>query len=284
LRLTQIEGGFEPVTISVYRAAERTGDLGAAGKRLADSAKRQLAIRGKTITVMIYPLVVTSISLLIVIGILTFLVPMFSKQFEQMGFDDLNILSRAVFATGTWLSENKPLALLIAGILGVLAFLARNRLMGVFFSVLRKLPAVDTLLLTVESARFFSVMGAMTKSGVPLAEALGTSTDVIANPKLRTQLQTLRRKLVEGGVLRTLIEDVTALPLATRRLLIAGERGGDLDSVFDALSIDLADDVDTRTARLLALLEPLIIVGMFSLIGPLIMAIALPLMTFHGTG
>jgi len=156
--------------------------------------------------------------------------------------------------------------------------------MGVFFSVLRKLPAVDTLLLTVESARFFSVMGAMTKSGVPLAEALGTSTDVIANPKLRTQLQTLRRKLVEGGVLRTLIEDVTALPLATRRLLIAGERGGDLDSVFDALSIDLADDVDTRTARLLALLEPLIIVGMFSLIGPLIMAIALPLMTFHGTG
>lgn len=279
---TQV-GGFEHVTIAVYRAAERTGDLGSAGRRLADASKRQLAIKGKTITVMIYPAVVSTISFLIVLGILMFLVPMFSSQFEQLGVDNMNMLSRVVFALGTWLAANKALAFLIIGVAVALLFFARQRFFAFGAAVGRRVPAVDGLMLTVESARFFSVMGAMTKSGVPLAEALGSSTNVISNPTLKSQLERLRQRLVEGGVLRTLIEDVTSLPLATRRLLIAGERGGDLDSVFDALSKDLADEVDTRTSRLLALLEPAIIVMMFSMIGPLIMAIAIPLMTFRAS-
>ena len=274
-------GGFDDATINVYRAAERTGDLGGAAKRLADAARRQLLIRGKTITVMIYPIVVSSISILIVIGILMFLVPMFSQQFEQLGVDNLNLLSRVVFALGTWLAANKALALLIFLVIAGGVALARKRIVAGVASIGRRIPSVKTLMLTVESARFFSVMGAMTKSGVPLAEALGTSTSVISDPKLRGELEHLRKRLVEGGVLRTLIEDVTSLPLATRRLLIAGERGGELDSVFDALSEDLADEVETRTSRLLALLEPAIIVLMFALIGPLIMAIAIPLMTFR---
>lgn len=274
-------GGFDDATIAVYRAAERTGDLGGAAKRLADAARRQLLIRGKTITVMIYPLVVSSISILIVVGILMFLVPMFSQQFEQLGVDNLNLLSRIVFALGTWLAANKTLALLIFLVIGGGVALARRRIVAGVAAIGRRIPSVKTLMLTVESARFFSVMGAMTKSGVPLAEALGTSTSVISDPKLRGELERLRKRLIEGGVLRTLIEDVTSLPLATRRLLIAGERGGELDSVFDALSHDLADEVETRTSRLLALLEPAIIVLMFALIGPLIMAIAIPLMTFR---
>jgi len=276
-------GGFEPVTVAVYRAAERTGDLGSAGRRLAVAAKRQLAIKGKTITVMIYPVVVSSISILIVLGILMFLVPMFASQFKQMGVDDMNLLSRAVFALGVWLSANKALSFLLMGAIVAMLYFVRSRILLAGASLGRRIPAVGSLMLTVESARFFSVMGAMTKSGVPLAEALGSSVRVISNPTLKSQLERLRTRLIEGGVLRTLIEDVTSLPLATRRLLIAGERGGDLDSVFDALSEDLADDVDTRTSRLLALLEPVIIVLMFSMIGPLILAIAIPLMTFQGT-
>ena len=102
---------------------------------------------------------------------------------------------------------------------------------------------------------------------------------------LRGQLNDLRRALVDGGVLKNLLEQVTALPLATRRLLSAAERAGDLDSVFDSLADDLTDNVDERASRLLALLEPLVIVLMFVLIAPLIFAIALPMMSIsQGSG
>jgi general secretion pathway protein F len=134
-------------------------------------------------------------------------------------------------------------------------------------------------MLTGESARFFSVMGAMTKTGVPLADALSVATGVISHPKLRSQLESLGRGLVEGGVLKNMIEKLDALPLATRRLLIAADRAGDMDQVFDDLAQDLAAQVDTQTQRAVGLLEPLLIIGVFVVIGAVLMSVMLPLMT-----
>jgi type II secretory pathway component PulF len=91
-------------------------------------------------------------------------------------------------------------------------------------------------------------------------------------------LTTLRTKLIEGGLLRILIERVTSLPLATRRLLIAAERSGDLEQAFDGLAADLADEVDKQSSRFLAMLEPILIVLMFGVIGTLLLSIMIPLM------
>lgn len=273
-------GGFDVVTSAVYRSAERTGDLAGAAMRLAQSARRRLAIRGKALTVLIYPAAVTLIACGVFFVLLTWLVPMMAQQMRQMRVT-LNPFSKIVFATGEWMSANLmlTLALIAAAAFGALIF--RNALGAAALRVISKVPAVARLLITSEMTRFFSVMAAMTRSGVPLADALSTAQAVISNDRLRTQLQLLQKGLVEGSVWRNLIEKVDALPLATRRLLIAAERAGDLDSAFDTLAGDMAQEVDTRASRLLALLEPGVIVLMFALIGPLILAIAIPMLTFR---
>lgn len=273
-------GGFDAVIIAVYRAAERTGDLAGAARRLAVSARRRQAIRGKAVTVMIYPAVIFTISMTLFLGMLVFLVPMIARQMEQMKAAP-PAFSRLVFATGLWLSAHLQWTLLGLALLIAAAIVFRGAALGALGRVAQRLPALSRLLITVEMARFFSVMGAMARSGVPLADALATATIVISNDTLRAQLQTLQKNLVEGGLWRTLVERVDTLPLATRKLLIAAERSGDLDSAFDGLSADLSDEVDTRSARMLALLEPAAIILMFLLIGPLILAIAIPLMTFR---
>ncbi len=273
-------GGFDAVTIAVYRAAERTGDLAGAAKRLALSARRRQSIRGKAVTVMIYPAVIFSISMMLFMGMLVFLVPMIARQMEQMKAAP-PFFSRLVFATGLWLNAHLQWTLLGFAALIVIAIIFRRPALGALARAAQRAPAISRLLITVEMARFFSVMGAMVKSGVPLADAMATATVVISNERLRAQLETLQKNLVEGGLWRTLVERVDTLPLATRRLLIAAERSGDLDSAFDGLSADLSDEVDTRSARMLALLEPAAIILMFLLIGPLILAIAIPLMTFR---
>lgn len=271
-------GGFDDVTIAVYRAAERTGDLGSAAGRLAEAARRRQQIAARTITVLIYPTVILTVSLLLFSGILTFLVPVIASQIRELG-GKIPWFSVGVFAVGEWMRGHLPAVILGAAGLLFLVIALRTRLLGALATVGRRIPIIARLMITVEMARFFSVMAAMTRSGVPLAESLAGATAVISDDNLRGQLDRLRRGLVEGGTFRSLVEQVDAMPLATRRLLIAGERGGDLESVFDALSGDMAEEVDRRASRLLAMLEPAAILGMFVLLAPLIMAIAIPLMT-----
>lgn len=271
-------GGFDDVTIAVYRAAERTGDLGSATGRLAKAARGRQEITARAITVMIYPAVIFTVSILLFSAILMFLVPMIAGQLRELG-GTIPWFSDVVFSVGEAMRGNIMAVLLgAAGLIFVVVAL-RARLISGLAWVGRRIPLIANLMITVEMARFFSVMAAMTRSGVPLAEALAGATAVISDADLRGQLDKLRRGLVEGGTFRSLIEEVDAMPLATRRLLIAGERAGDLESVFDALSGDMSVEVERKASRLLAMLEPAAILAMFALLAPLIMAIAIPLMT-----
>ncbi|TVQ61540.1 MAG: hypothetical protein EA379_06290 [Phycisphaerales bacterium] len=271
-------GGFDTVAIAVYRSAERSGDLGGAAARLAVAARRRMKIGGKAITLAIYPAVVLSISVVVATIMMLVVVPALSNMLREMNAD-LPWYSQAVFdfadfarANTLWMGTG------VVGLLTVLV-LARGVLLRIATGLLARLPVFRRLRLSIDSARFFSVMGAMSRSGVPVAEAMRVASKSISDPKLRSQFETLERRLVEGGVFRSLIEDVEALPVATRRLLVAAERAGDLDSAFDALSEDMSDQVDTLSDRLLALLEPALLVGMFAIIGALLIAIMLPMLT-----
>lgn len=273
---------FDPVTIAVYQAAERTGDLGGAAKQLATTARRQLAISGKAGTLLIYPAIVLSISIIVSIGMITVILPQVGKTIEGAG-QTLPWFTAALMHTGLFLREHAlwaVLALIIAVAAGVFA---RKPIMGFLNAGLRTMPLFREVLMAQEAARFFTVMAAMTRSGITLADALGVATGVIGHPRLREQLITLRTRLIEGGVLRSLLDSVDALPLSTRRLLTAAERSGDLETAFETLSQDLAEELDRRATRLLAALEPALIVLMFLLIGSLLLAIMIPLILMAGS-
>src|SRR5262249_902226 len=145
--------------------------------------------------------------------------------------------------------------------------------------VMRKLPFMRDVVMAQECARFFTVMSAMTKTGVVLADALGVAEGAVSHPGLRRELTRLRTRLIEGGVLRILIDEVKTLPLPSGRLLIAAERSGDLQQAFETLAADMADEVDKQSQRLLAVLEPAMIVLMFLMIGTLVLSIMVPLIT-----
>ncbi len=270
-------GVFDTVAIAVYRAAERTGDLAGACKQLSVSAKRQLAVSGKAATLLIYPAIVMTISIGVTVMMLTVIVPKVGNALMSGGID-LPWFTKMLMAMGTFLRDQWLLIVLV--LLGVVAgaVFLRKQLAAVVMRGMRRTPLVKGVVLTQESARFFSVMAAMTRAGIPLADSLGVSVNAIGHPKLKQELVTLRAKLIEGGLLRVLIERVESLPLSTRRLLIAAERSGDLEQAFDGLAADLADEVDKQSSRTLAMLEPLLIVLMFALIGSLLLAIMIPLM------
>lgn len=271
-------GGFDPVAVAVYRSAERTGDLAGAALRLGAAAKRRIAIGQKAVTLLIYPCVVLAISILASLVMLAVVIPQVGNALTEANVP-LPGYTKVMMAMGTFVRDNALWVGVGIAALIVLAIIARATILGAVLGVFRRLPAVGRLQTAIEAARFFAVMGAMTRSGVPVADALGVASGAVTEPGLRAQFETMRRKLVEGGLLRQLLEQVDELPLATRRLLIAAERSGELDAAFDTVSTDLANEVDKRSERLLALLEPLLIVLMFALIGAMLLSIMIPLIT-----
>jgi general secretion pathway protein F len=269
------------ITVTVYRAAEQTGELDASARQLAANARRRLAISGKAVTLMIYPIIVLSISIVMSGFVLMVPVPKVAASMESLGVD-LPWYTRLVVTVGNGLRDNLVVVVSVIVVLALVVGAARNQIARGATSFARRLPLFRDVIMAQESARFFSVMAAMTRSGIPLADALGVANEAVGHAKLRRQLTSLRTRLVEGGVLRILIDTVDVLPLATRRLLIAAERSGDLDSAFEAQASDLTDEVDRRASRLLAALEPLLIVVMFLLIGSLVMSIMIPMLTMAG--
>ncbi len=269
-------GAFDEVSIAVFRAGERTGDLAGAALQLGQNAQRVRAVAGKAVTMLIYPLVVLSIAAAAVLMLLTVVVPMIGGAMESAGVE-LPAFTRIVLGLGLFLRGNAlVLGVALAGLV-LLAVLARGAVAAVAMGVVRRLPGVRTVVRHQELARFFSVMAAMTRSGIPLADALGVSVRAIGDPAMARDLTRLRSRLIEGGVFRTLVEKVESLPRATRRLLIAADQGGELDSAFNHLASDHAAEVDTRTGRLMAVLEPLLIVALFVVIGVVIVSVMLPM-------
>ncbi|HHN78723.1 MAG TPA: type II secretion system F family protein [Phycisphaerales bacterium] len=271
-------GGFDVVTIAVYRAAERTGDLAGAASQLAATARRQIRIAGKALTLLLYPLIVLSIGIIAGTFLLTTIVPTIGASLADAGAK-IPVYTQVVMAVGLFLRSNWLFVLFGVALLGILAMLGRATLVRLLGRLARSTPILKDVILTSESARFFTVMAALSRSGVPLADALGVATNAINHPTLRKQLERLRVRLVEGGVLPRLVDGVEALPVATRRLLIAADRSGDIDSAFETLADDMSDRLEIVTQRLMAALEPLLIVLLFVMIGSLVLSIMIPMIT-----
>lgn len=275
-------GGFDDVTITVYRAAEKSGDLAIAAGGLAQSFRRRMAIAGKVGTLLIYPLMVLGISIVIGVIMLVFVIPQIGAAIKSFG-SELPWYTTAVLWVGEVLRAQWLPILSVIVMLAILAIVGRRQVASAVAAAVRKIPFFGPLLLASESARFFAVMAAMTRSGVTIADALAVASEVVTHPRLNEQLRSLQVRLVEGGVFTNIIERVDAFPIATRRLLVAADKAGDLESAFGGLSEDLASEVSKQSDRLLAILEPLLIVLVFILVGGLIASIMIPLLTATGS-
>ena len=274
----QTAGGVDRVTTAIYRAAEKTGDLSTAAGQLALNARRTQAVAGKAATLAVYPVIVLLIGLGSAALMLMFIVPQIGDSLSKGGLE-MPAFTQALVEFGKWLRTNFLLVLLGVTIAGVLAALSRAAIGKAIGAVARRTPVLKTVLLTQEMVRFFSVMAGMSSSGVPLSDALAVGAGAVSHPQLRHDFQRLRSRLVQGGVLSRLIDEVESLPLPTRKLLVAADKAGDLESVFSGLTEDMTAELDKQTARLLAVLEPLLLLGLFVVIGTLMVSIMLPMLT-----
>jgi len=270
-------GGFDEVAVAVYRAAERSGDLAPAAKRLGEASRRRASVASRAKTMLLYPAFVAVVGLGVLALMLLVVVPPLGEALEQANAQ-LPPYSEAVINTGLWMRANLLLVLAAAAAVVIGFIVARRALVPAIAALLRKIPVVERAALSGECASLFAVLAAMSRSGVPLADSLAVSAKTVKHARLRAQLEKLKTDLVEGGVFSRLVEHVSALPLATRKLLNAADRAGDLEPTFESLTAEYAERSEEASSRLLSLLGPAILVIVFLFVGAIVLALMIPLM------
>ena len=271
---------FPPFYINMVRAGEVGGILDEILRRLADLMEKQQRIRERVKSALMYPAFVMFAAVSILIILMAFVVPTFIGMFAELG-SALPLPTRILVAMcniirGWWW-------LLVLAIGGFIAFLqtlirtpAGKRQLD---RLLLHLPVVGSLIHRLLIARFARTFGTLLTSGVPILEALGTVRTTVSNAVIDEALQDVERSLKTGESLARPLELSGAFPPLVSRMVALGEETGQLDKMLVQLADSYEEEVDIQLGGLTALLEPLLIVGVGGIVGFIVIAMFLPLLS-----
>ncbi len=274
---------FPPIYRAVVNAGEKSGELAKLLLRLADHLEAWQATRQKVLQALLYPILVSAVAVLVIIGLVTYVVPQIVDVFRQSK-QALPLLTRGLIfisdflrGHGWWL-----LLLSIAAPLGFRAALQRNEdLQRRWHQRLLKLPLLGRHLRTLDSARLASTLAIMVNSGVPLLTALETAKAVLSNRMLRQTLEQAIRLVREGSPLHRALSTGQLFPPLLVHMIASGEASGTLGRMLERAATQQQSELDRRTAIALGLFEPLLILFMGGVVMLIVLAVLMPIIEIN---
>jgi len=280
--LAQHPKAFNKLYVNMVKAGELGGVLEVVLTRLAEFAEKSQRIRGRVTSAMVYPLVVLTIAVLIVTFLMLFIVPKFEAIFQDMlGGRPLPTITRLIMGLSRFIQEHFFILLILLGGLAV-GFRLALRLPGISAAVDRyklKLPLFGDLLVKTSVARFSRTLGTLVSSGVPILQALQITRDTAGNERVSQAIDNIHDSVKEGESMVTPMEASQIFPPMVVSMVQVGEETGQLPDMLTKVADVFEDEVDTAVAGLTSLLEPLMIVVLALIVGTIVVALFLPLIT-----
>lgn len=265
---------FPRAYVGLVRAGEAAGTLPETLRILALARERREQVERKLASAAIYPALLLLASLAALAILLLVVVPRFAPLFAQAQAA-LPASTRLVLALAEFLAAwGSELALALAvALFALLVALRRPRPRLVLDRALLRVPLVTKLARERASAEAMRGLATLLKGGLDLASALPLVRELVSNRAVRAALEETMRAVREGRPLwRALSEADVLAPLAVR-LLRVGEESGRLAEVAEYLAEAFEERVASRFARLVALVEPLVIVTLGLLVGGIVVSI-----------
>ncbi|MCL6234902.1 type II secretion system inner membrane protein GspF [Acinetobacter sp. ANC 5579] len=278
----QQAGRFPELYIATIAAGERSGHLDLILDQLADYTENRFAMQKKVQGAMIYPIILMLMSFGIVMGLMTYVVPDIVKTFDQSK-DALPWITVALMKASDFIRMAWPFLLVgsVVSIFLLVRFLRTAAGHYTFDRLTLKLPLFSKLSKGINAARFASTLSILTKSGVPLVDALKIGAAVSSNWVIRDSVNLAAEKVTEGGNLATQLERSGYFPPMMVQMIKSGESSGELDRMLERASTMQDREVTTLISTLLALLEPLMLVFMASIVLVIVIAVMLPIVNMN---
>lgn len=276
------QGVFSRFYLNMIRAGEAGGALDVVLQRLTEFMERSKELKETVKSALMYPAILIGVAVLSVVILLMWVVPQFSQMFEESG-KALPLPTQIVIGAGDAV-RSYWWAMVLGGI-GVYSWFARQmrepasrykwdkRLLG--------LPLVGDLVGKLEVARFSRTLGTLIGNGVTLLTALSIVKDTLSNTVMAEGLTVVATQLKEGKGLGKPLMETGLFPKLAVHLVMVGEETGKLQEMLIRIADIYDREVHSAVKRMLALMEPVLILGLGLVIGGIIMSILVAILSVN---
>ncbi|MDC3027239.1 type II secretion system F family protein [Gammaproteobacteria bacterium] len=274
---------FDRLYCSLVRAGETSGDLGMVLEKTSDFLERKSKISQDIIGALVYPFILFSIAIVVIVLLLSFVVPEVVSQFSSLNRDLPFITKSLLFLSSVFTSYLFYASIFITGLIGFITIrsigyeLFRTKLDKFFLSV----PVLKNSLIDSDLSRFTNSLSILRFSNISIINALEISADTISNSYLRQQVKSTANKVAEGESLASSLEKIQVIPPLVTQMIENGERSGRLEEMLEKVSVYLEDKFQSSTKITMNLLEPLIVVFLGMFVALIVLAILLPLIQLN---
>lgn len=271
---------FSALFINMVRAGESSGSLEEILDRVANYLEKSSALQKKVKSALMYPISVTCIAFLITFGMMTFVIPKFGEIFDGLNAP-LPKPTRILIDFSNYLAANW---IVVIGGMGIVIFvlihLAKTpwgRLAWDSYKI--RMPVFGPLLLKVAVSKFSRTLATLVRSGVPILSSLEIVSRTAGNRRMEVIIVSLMDSVKKGESISVQLGKSDVFPAMVVRMIAIGEETGELEEMLMKIADFYEQQVDSAISGLTSLIEPLIILFLGVVIGGIVIAMFLPILT-----
>ena len=271
---------FTELYVSMIKAGEVGGILDTILERLSGFLESAEALKAKVKSALMYPMVVGGAALLITAFLMIFIIPVFKDIFGSFGADLPAPTKVVVWISDTLRAYFLHIAIVIGGVVwGVKKYAKTEKGIKKLDSISLNLPVFGILLKKVAIAKFTRTLGTLIKSGVPILQGLETVAKTSGNKIIEEAIYKSRDSIKEGGRISDPLKKANIFPPMVIQMISVGEETGGLDGMLNKIADFYDQEVDTAVKGLTSMIEPLIMVFMGIVIGGIVIAMFMPMLS-----
>jgi type IV pilus assembly protein PilC len=269
---------FDALFVNLVAAGEVGGILDTILQRLAAYIEKAEKLKSKVKGALVYPIAVLIIGVLVLVVIMVFVIPVFQEMFSGLG-KGLPALTQLVIDVSDFTKGN--IHFMIVGVIVVIWLFRRYRRTSsgkkTTDRILLKMPIFGELIRKVAVARFTRTLSTMISSGVPILDALEITAKTAGNAVVEEVIFEARTSIAEGQSIADPLSESDIFPGMVTQMISVGESTGALDAMLEKIANFYDDEVDATVSALTALMEPLMMMFLAGMLGPIIIAMYLPI-------
>ncbi len=278
---------FDHLYIHMVRAGERTGALDRVLKRLSTFMDAHVKLQGQVLAAVAYPVLMTIVGVLILMGLFIGVIPRVRDLFDSMGGEaGLPLITRLVFLLGDFMTSRwffLGAALLVAFFFGMRRWIRTPRGRAWFDRFKLKVPIFGKINRLVAVSRFCRTLATLLVSGVPIITALNIVRDVVGNVALAEAIDKATDNIQEGQSIAVPLRQSGEFPPMVTHMIAIGERTGELEPMLTSVADSYEEQVETTMAGLTSLLAPLLILTLGGVVFLVALGLLLPMLNISST-
>lgn len=270
---------FDQLYVSMVEAGEAGGVLDEVLNRLAKLLEDMARLQGQIKSAMAYPVAVALFAFAVFIGMTVFLIPIFAQIFLDLGVELPALTQFMMFLSELMRSPRVLIPIVIIGgvYLGVRQYYKTPAGRLQIDRLMLKIPVLGDLLDKNAVAKFCRIFGTLTRSGVPILATLDISRDTAGNQVYANAIEASKKEVQQGGMISLALQREEAFPPLAIQMMSIGEETGELDAMMMKVADFYEDEVEQAVKVLTSLIEPVMMVGVATMVGVILLSMYLPM-------